>query len=465
MADALCGPSNPLQQFKHQTALDRTLQQDRQRSHLPSPHSQQGFRSHDPNAGRLDPEFDAFQAGRPAPHEVFPQQPHGFGPSPYGGQMGGGNGMATGAPDWAADFQRMNLASPPRTQQHHFQPQSQANWAQDFPTHHLAQQAPRAPSSSSPSPLAFQQRARFGPGYNGGTGMGMGFQSQFAQHQSPSFAPASLQHDQGKGKEPVMDNFDSAAFDRAFDQAWGDMLEGEGEVDFDGLQHSKEYAQDTSGELVDAARAEGLVGEQERYNTSLPLQEQKQQQNVHWNTANIPSPELSRGMEDADMMEYQEMERLGQQVDEEQAQKPGEDDDALAATAQELLEKVEHNKTDKFQNSRFLGLMRQLRDREVKVQGDQMVSQSEQTVSSSSTSASQPLATAGIPRHVSQPPKSDLRPPPSPHDSGFASGASTPGVRQTTLQVDGYHFDTHSCNHPGCKIDHSFDHWESPWVH
>ena len=29
MADALCGPSNPLQTFQKQTSSDRTLQQDR----------------------------------------------------------------------------------------------------------------------------------------------------------------------------------------------------------------------------------------------------------------------------------------------------------------------------------------------------------------------------------------------------------------------------------------------------
>ena len=29
MADALCGPSNPLQTFQKQTSGDRTLQQDR----------------------------------------------------------------------------------------------------------------------------------------------------------------------------------------------------------------------------------------------------------------------------------------------------------------------------------------------------------------------------------------------------------------------------------------------------
>lgn len=49
------------------------------------------------------------------------------------------------------------------------------------------------------------------------------------------------------------------------------------------------------------------------------------------------------------------------------------DDDELARTASDLLDKVSDNKTTKFQNSTFLGLMRKLKDREVRVEGDKMV--------------------------------------------------------------------------------------------
>ena len=50
-----------------------------------------------------------------------------------------------------------------------------------------------------------------------------------------------------------------------------------------------------------------------------------------------------------------------------------EDPDALARTAGQLLDSVRTNQSDKFQNSEFLGLMRQLRDREVQVKGDNFV--------------------------------------------------------------------------------------------
>ena len=70
----------------------------------------------------------------------------------------------------------------------------------------------------------------------------------------------------------------------------------------------------------------------------------------------------------------------------------------------------------------------------------------------------------------------------SPHDSKYASGASTPAFITTTAAAatataatlipavvvlnDALHFDTHICSVPGCEVDHEFDHWESPvhWI-
>lgn len=47
--------------------------------------------------------------------------------------------------------------------------------------------------------------------------------------------------------------------------------------------------------------------------------------------------------------------------------------DELARTAGHLLENVKHDQSAKFQGSNFLSLMRQLRDKEVKVEGDNIV--------------------------------------------------------------------------------------------
>ncbi|RMY45789.1 hypothetical protein D0865_09694 [Hortaea werneckii] len=443
MSDALCGPSNPLQQFKAQTSLDRTLQQDRLRSHA-SPAHQQGFRSHDPNAGLLDPEFEAFQAGHPPPPDAFHHGP----PQAFAGRGGGGMhmGMGPAAPDWAADFQRMNLSSPPplpAQQQHQPMPQG-SGWAQSF-QQHIAQSAPRAQSTASPSPLAFQQRARYGAGYGA-----MGFQSQFApQHQQPMFG-AGMQ--QGKGKEAVTDEiFDDAAFERAFEQARDDMAD-QSQVGLEGLQHSTEYRQDTSGELVDQIQREREIQEH--------LQEMR--------------PELSKGLQDPAIQEANALEDLAQQpeqMEEEKQENKGQDDDALAATAEELLNKVEHNKTDKFKNSQFLGLMRKLRDREVKVEGDQMVETTVSQPSVTTTSSSQPIpitrssaeknalaapqqasplsqniSSSSIPYALAtgvmkgeDPLIQSRRPHLTPHDSGYLSRGET--------QADGDHFDAnlHTC--------------------
>ncbi|KAG9622796.1 hypothetical protein KCU64_g20608, partial [Aureobasidium melanogenum] len=57
----------------------------------------------------------------------------------------------------------------------------------------------------------------------------------------------------------------------------------------------------------------------------------------------------------------------------EQRELDRQNDDELAQTAANLLERVSDNQTSKFKNSAFLGLMRQLADREIRVEGDKMV--------------------------------------------------------------------------------------------
>ena len=72
-----------------------------------------------------------------------------------------------------------------------------------------------------------------------------------------------------------------------------------------------------------------------------------------------------------------EQERIGSDtiVDEaqENAQHHSDQSDVLARTAGQLLENLKHEQDPKFQQSNFLSLMRQLRDKEVRVEGNQMV--------------------------------------------------------------------------------------------
>lgn len=53
--------------------------------------------------------------------------------------------------------------------------------------------------------------------------------------------------------------------------------------------------------------------------------------------------------------------------------KDKDDADELAKTAGQLLDNVKHDQSEKFQQSSFLSLMRQIRDREVHVEGDKLV--------------------------------------------------------------------------------------------
>ena len=506
----MCGPSNPLQQFKQQTQLDRTLQQDRlaQRG---SPI--QGFRSHNPNAGLLDPEFEAFQAGLPPSELGVPQFQLHY-PAIHGPSQAG--------PDWASDFQRMNISSPPH--QHHAVQQagpSTANWAHGFRAQ-IANQAPRAQQTASPSPWAFQQQARYGGG---------GFQSQIAQ---PSFQQPMMQ---SKGKEAVQEQFDDAAFEAAFDQAREEMqldaqpkselgpitqqdysmqlllleqqnkhrrMEAERreesraqagrdqarekmQVDAEYQPALEDYGmqrrsieQPNKGRLVMARQEQ--VGTNAESRTALEAYQEQLMSREQTNKERLLAArqeqdagafEEPHGVSEAQVRRMQEAMndtarisestdirtenqsrleqlmkdelQLAQEQEQASDQKQREEDDALAATAQELLEKVENNTTDKFRNSQFLGLMRKLRDREMKVEGDRMV----ETVS-----ATQHLTHTSNLVEV---------------DSGYTSGTATPDIaervrRSLATPPPGHRtpppeFDTHMTFF---EENHEYDHWESP---
>lgn len=200
----------------------------------------------------------------------------------------------------------------------------------------------------------------------------------------------------------MADQFDEAAFDRAFDMAKEDMM-------LDAEENAQAEAEDQRAEEVEA------IVEQEA--TSM-LREIEETEKLHDYLANhsLHQPDI----------EHEPMEQMVEQREQvqqaEQQQAPYNDDDQLAATAQELLEKVEHNQSDKFKNSQFLGLMRRLRDREVRVEGDKMV----ETVS----------PTPNNPERV---------PAPTAFLSSISSVVDHPLLRDDVS-------------------DHEFDHWESPYT-
>lgn len=85
---------------------------------------------------------------------------------------------------------------------------------------------------------------------------------------------------------------------------------------------------------------------------------------------------FERAFEDArvQLEDNQRREAPAEVVEEKKEVKDKElDSDALARTAAQLLDSLSGNQSRKFQDSTFLALMRRLRDREVRVEGDKMV--------------------------------------------------------------------------------------------
>lgn len=198
MSDALCGPSNAVQNLAKHSSVDRTLQQDRLVSRQ-SP--SQGFRSYDPNVASLDPEFEAFQNG---------QGPSLAGPSWAASSL---NNLHARPPpfqsvspapsaSWTQDFNRLSISSP---QQPQFQPAPQA-WH-----NHFAQNAQQSAALHAPSSQIQPPSARFQPS--------LAFNHMYS---APQYASQPQSFQQQQQQHLPQDHFDEAAFEAAFDAALQD---------------------------------------------------------------------------------------------------------------------------------------------------------------------------------------------------------------------------------------------------
>lgn len=262
----------------------------------------QGFRtSPSPNAGILDAEFEAFQAGRL--NGGLLDQP--FAPVPLQEQ----HVPVSAPPSWAADFQSVHLsgfrASPvPQNQFRREAPilhTAPGGWHQDF----VRQSSPTAVN-----------RPHQQPGYNSGHR-----DVWPTSYSTPS--QAHMPSTRAQQKQPEMQNvedlLDQEEMERAFEAA------------------SMDYREATEA----------------------------------------PSSILDVGKELQEMDPYQE--RIGSDRILEQGAKRDEDNidnddaDELARTAGQLLDNVKYDQSQKFQQSSFLYLMRQLRDREVRIEGDKLI--------------------------------------------------------------------------------------------
>ncbi|KAI9367960.1 hypothetical protein BJX61DRAFT_537640 [Aspergillus egyptiacus] len=310
MSDAMCGPSNALQNFQKHTSVDRTLQQDRLVSRQ-SP--SQGFRSQNHTDGVLDPEFAAFESNNltraPLPH--VQHAGHFVAPAPH---------MPIAHPaeasNWANDFQNLQISGPLQPAQ--FQPGpstapmsgSQQSWHDEFVRQ---QQQPHTPVQQN-QPFGLGQR--FQPS----------FMPSYGMQASPvgAFTPAQ---ETMANQASAVDAFDESAFEAAFEQAKSDMAS----------QHEMSVAETHASDSQN--KAQGDLAE-----TVAPQ---------------IPAETIRIGSDTIP------------QSDKENPLAAADEADELARTAGQLLNSVSHETNQKFRESNFLALMRRIRDREVQIEGDE----------------------------------------------------------------------------------------------
>ncbi|PYI10373.1 peroxin-20 [Aspergillus sclerotiicarbonarius CBS 121057] len=209
MGDALCGPSNALQNFQKHASVDRTLQQDR---FIVRQSPSQGFRSQNPNEGVLDPEFAAFEsnlAGAPLP-SIQHASPFAT-PAPRFPV----SSPAEASSSWATDFQKMHISGPSHPLHQISGPSvapmsamSQQGWQNEFAKQQQQQQSP------------VQQHQPHV----------QGFQSSFAPHYPMHGAAFSSVQETTANQQPSAEAFDESAFEAAFEQAQTDMMLQEAET-------------------------------------------------------------------------------------------------------------------------------------------------------------------------------------------------------------------------------------------
>ncbi|KAJ9633847.1 hypothetical protein H2204_006632 [Knufia peltigerae] len=346
MADALCGPSNPLQNLQKHTQVDRTLQQDRLVGPRQSPG--QGFRTADPRAGSLDADFYAFENASPGPFqhrqpEFANALPTTFSPlqqQPSFGPAG-----------WAADFQRMNLhdrqplpAGQFRTEAPLVKSTIGGGWQNEFMRQRpgaaspvaqgkqAAREPPQMDMTATNTNTSFMGYSSMAYQSYGGNGMyrdGAGFEQQ---QEMPGMSSVDQQH------FPMSD----VDFDAAFQEAIAHARE------MDQLRETAEVSESVVEESV-------VMGQTESVNKI-----------------------------GSDAIQYRERTERTEDQDSRDA-------DELARTAGQLLTSVQHDTSDKFQNSQFLDLMRRIRDRQVEVQNNDL-----QDVSTGQAATSTPVSLDSI---------------------------------------------------------------------
>jgi hypothetical protein len=410
MADALCGPANPLASFQKHTQVDRTLQQDRLTGlqHSPS----QGFRSSDPRAEHLDADFAAFEAGRVDPVQFQQQfQPPTFHHAP----------QAPSLSNWAADFQKLQVSELP-IPAHQFRAEAPllrnglGGWQNEFMKQRqngvspvvLGKQPERAMQTNTPTWSPVQQ-----PGF-----LEQPMWSSYQPYQSAQlpFQEAVYYGPQQHGHEEHMEMND-ADFEAAFSEAQQEIQE----------QHT--IPQETLDRMAET-EARKFFADHQLLHSDGTYTNDHSDQNINTDRPGLFDTSQRIG---SDAINYAEQK-------DRSAEQDTRDADDLARTAGQLLNSVQHDSSDKFRESRFLDLMRRIRDREVEVRGEDFVDTSTQGTENNIT----PLYTnkaneSSIPSTYEAREKDPLTPQPEPFTFPDLNEVYNPQNTDTD-----YHFDTHN---------------------
>ncbi|KAL6236353.1 hypothetical protein BDW75DRAFT_206980 [Aspergillus navahoensis] len=307
MSDALCGPSNALQNFQKHASVDRTLQQGRLISRQ-SP--SQGFRTKNTSEGILGPEFSAFESKSPlgAPLPNIQHEGHFMAPGPHMPMA-----HTAEAPSWAADFQNLHISDPSQPIHHQ---------------HGLSAAPMSATSQQSWHSEFLRQQQQYRPALQQNQALGQNFQPSFSPNYVINNSPMASY---ALGPETVQSSgaeaFDESAFEAAFEQAKADM------------------ASQFEESVVETNVTEYSTNNEDKIE-EFPAQ-RKSHETIRIGSDTIPH------------------------VDKDDPQVAANDADELARTAGHLLNSVSHETNQKFQASNFLALMRRIRDREVQLEGDE----------------------------------------------------------------------------------------------
>lgn len=227
--------------------------------------------------------------------------------------------------NWAYDFQKLQLADNPTRlylqssfqESPPFSSDLEGDWLDSF--HHL-------PAPASAQDLRLQEY-----------GLNLQFPPQTTSDSAfyQSTRSATLETQQSLPDQWVESLVESAALDRAFETVTQESRQSELDVGAERAEYGKVSAQAniTLNDFISIPGTKGIIL-----------------------TERVGSDRIKNRI-----------------TKEERAQSQTNDADELARTAGELLNNVKHDQSQKFQNSTFFSLMRQLRDREVQVEGNKIV--------------------------------------------------------------------------------------------